>query len=519
MVQDTSSLIKSFSCTCLHKVEVINPFTQERIFVPCGKCPACLYSRSVRSELRCHLQSTISKYCYFVSLSYDVHSCPTYVLKPIRTSSGRLRVVGRDSGHRDGNPRCIGLSRHHCDDFTFGCTPEYYRRYTRQADQGIRKRFYDHRFSHTYGYLNHEDLSLFMKRFRKCLYSKSHTYEQIHSYIVGEYGIDHFRPHFHLLLFFNSDSLAENLGYAVDRSWPYGRADWSQNRKDAISYVAGYLNSFTYLPFHLREIRQFRPFSRFSNGFANSAILPQLRFVEKGDFSLLLDGFRFNSNGKHFKIFPWHTVLRSFIYKPASFRGATWSNVLQLIHSISKVSQRPFVRRDETIFSFTRRLAKYISLASLSKYCHVFDNDIELKYILHFIGITERNRQLLCFHDNLITLHLALYRLFYDTNEFLKGQNQSIFLPFDENFLISRINNSICFYHEQAIKNFKDYSESMHGYPDDIRDYFFRATKEKQRQFRDTGLGRLILQYQSNLVYDRVKHRELNEKNRFFISA
>lgn len=519
MVQDTSSLIRSFSCTCLHKVEVINPFTQERIFVPCGKCPACLYSKSVRSELRCHLQSTLSKYCYFVTLSYDVWTCPTYKLTSIRTANGRMRVLGKDTGHRDNKPACRGLSRRHCEDFTFGCTPEYYRRYTRQADQGIRKHFYDSRFSRTYGYLNHEDLSLFMKRFRKTLYSKSKCYEQIHSYIVGEYGIDHFRPHFHLLLFFNFDALAKNIGYALNRSWPYGRVDWSQNRKDAISYVAGYLNSFTYLPFHLREIRQFRPFARFSNGFANTAFLSKLQDVEKGDFSLLLNGYEFNSNGKHFKIFPWHTILRTFIYKPAALRGASWSDVLQLIHSISKVSRRPFVRRGETIFSLTRRLAKYVSVASLSKFCNVFNHDIELKYILHFIGITERNRQLLCFHDNLKRLHFSLYRLFYDTNEFLKGQNQSIFLKLNENVLISRINNSIDFYHEQAIQNLKSYCEDMHGYSDDIRDYFFRATQEKQRQFRETGFGRLILQYQTNLVYERIKHRELNEKNRFFISA
>ncbi|TCI01120.1 hypothetical protein EZV61_19180 [Corallincola luteus] len=519
MVQDTSSLVKSFSCTCLHKIEIINPFTREKIFVPCGKCPACLYSKSVRHELRCQLQSVLSKYCYFVTLSYDVHCCPTYILKSIRTASGRLRVIGRDSGHRDGNSRCSGLSRHHCDDFTFGCTPEYYRRYTRQADQGIRRRFYDRRFANTYGYLNHEDLSLFMKRFRKILYSKSQCYEQIHSYIVGEYGIDHFRPHFHLLLFFSSDKIAENIGYAVNRSWKYGRVVWSQNRKDAISYVAGYLNSFTYLPFHLREIRQFRPFSRFSNGFACSAFLPELKKAAQGDFSTLLTGLEFTSNGSRFKIFPWSSVLRTVIYKPTAVRGASVSDVLTLIYSISKVSRRPFVRRNETIFSFTRRLAEYISIASLSKTRDVFNHDIELKYILHFIGITERNRQLLHFHDNLDALHGSLYRLFYDTNEFLKGQNQSIFLKFDENFLISRIINSLNFYHEYNVQNLKNYSQSMHGYPDGIRDYFFRATKEKQRQFRETGLGRLILQHQSNLVYNRIKHRELNEKNKFFISS
>lgn len=519
MVQDTSSLIKSFSCTCFHKIEVINPFTQERILVPCGKCPACLYSRSIRSELRCHFQNTISKYCYFITLSYDVHTCPTYTLKPVRTANGRLRVFGKDSAHRDNNPVCRGLNRCHCDDFTFGCTPEYFRRYTRQADQGIRKHFYDTRFAHTYGYLNHGDLSLFMKRFRKVLYFKSRCYEQIHSYIVGEYGIDHFRPHFHLLLFFNSDRLAENLGYALNRSWPYGRVDWSQDRKDAVSYVAGYLNSFTYLPFHLREIRQFRPFARFSNGFANAAFLPQLHAVEKGDFSILLNGFQFDSNGKRFKIFPWSTVLRTFIYKPAALRGATWSNVLQLIYSISKVSRRPFVRRGETIFSLTRRLAKYVSIVSLSKYQKIFNDDIELKYILYFIGITERNRHLLCFHDNLRALHLSLYRLFYDTNEFLKGQFQSIFLKCDEELLISRINNSIRFYHEQAIQNLKNYCEDMHGYSDDIRHYFFRTTEEKQREFRQSGLGCLILQHQSNLIYERIKHRKINEKNSFFISA
>ena len=60
-------------------------------------------------------------------------------------------------------------------------------------------------------FLNYVDVQNYIKRLRKYLFKKLGSYETLHFYAVGEYGPVHFRPHFHLLLFSNSDEVAKVL--------------------------------------------------------------------------------------------------------------------------------------------------------------------------------------------------------------------------------------------------------------------------------------------------------------------
>ena len=61
-------------------------------------------------------------------------------------------------------------------------------------------------------------------------------------YAVGEYGPVHFRPHYHLLLFTNSEKVSEVLRYCHDKSWKLGRSDFQRSAGGAGSYVASYVN-------------------------------------------------------------------------------------------------------------------------------------------------------------------------------------------------------------------------------------------------------------------------------------
>ncbi|WGL30870.1 replication initiator protein [Dipodfec virus UOA04_Rod_446] len=515
---------KSLACECLHKVEVKNPFTQELLLVPCGQCPACLYSKSIQHELKAKAVRSMYKYCYFCTLTYDVYNIPSYSLSYDILEDGNYRVTGSDTHRRDIYGRsCVPdlparFDRKGIEDFTFICTPEYYARFTSQADLGKRRYRYDQRFAHTYGYLNRVDFSLFFKRFRKLLFQKAQCYEPLRIYFVGEYGPEHFRPHFHFLLFFQSDKIAESVGESLRKSWRLGRVDWSQDRQTATTYVASYLNSFTTIPYHIKEHRPIRPFSRFSNGFIYQFFERTAKEVAQGDFTHALNGTDCVDAGTRFKIFPDNSVLRTVVYKPCSYRGATVHNVSRLISAVFRISRRPAFQRCSSIFKKTRLLGQHIVrlVQKLYRSPH-FSIDHELREVLHFINFNPRNLSFLLYKDWFDRLHGALYRLFYDTNEFLRGQRNSFQnLRYNEDSLYLRIINSIRFYHEKCSTYFKSRCQSLYGYPDDLRYYFVRASQEQYNELRKSPLGMSILQYQRNLCYQRIKHREINDRNQFF---
>ena len=64
-------------------------------------------------------------------------------------------------------------------------------------------------------YVNYRDYQLFAKRFRKYLFTKIGSYEKTSSYVVSEYSPRTFRPHFHILFFFDSDEVAKNIRTSV----------------------------------------------------------------------------------------------------------------------------------------------------------------------------------------------------------------------------------------------------------------------------------------------------------------
>lgn len=61
----------------------------------------------------------------------------------------------------------------------------------------------------TFALLYYRDAQLFIKRLRK--YIDKYFHEKIRYYIIGEYGTSSLRPHWHLLLFFDSSALAREF--------------------------------------------------------------------------------------------------------------------------------------------------------------------------------------------------------------------------------------------------------------------------------------------------------------------
>lgn len=90
-----------------------------------------------------------------------------------------------------------------------------------------------------------EDLQLYMKRLRKRLGSKKVRY-----FAAGEYGGEHERPHYHVILFGIDDKCpdfyekkwnAGHQGYdCKSYSWPFGRVSVDPVTEASLGYVAGY---------------------------------------------------------------------------------------------------------------------------------------------------------------------------------------------------------------------------------------------------------------------------------------
>lgn len=87
--------------------------------------------------------------------------------------------------------------------------------------------------------------------------------------VAGEYGPRSFRPHYHLLLFFDSAVCSSHLNEMVSACWcldrrhsfslSFGRFDIQYVVSTAARYVASYVNSFSYLP-PILQTKRLRPF-------------------------------------------------------------------------------------------------------------------------------------------------------------------------------------------------------------------------------------------------------------------
>lgn len=224
------SKVPTVLCRCLNPKKVFNPYTKENMIVPCGHCQACNLQRNHHWSLLCDLEAQSHKYCMFITLTYANRFIPRAQLVDNITQPFSYDLVDADGNVLD----TISMSEEErtklLDKFhLFGCVP----------------------------YLRKSDLQKFFKRFR--FYAKKISSARVRYFACGEYGPAHFRPHFHILLFFDDQTLMEACEQIVCQSWPFGRIDVQLSRGNCTSYVASYVNSSVYVP-KVLKVRAARPF-------------------------------------------------------------------------------------------------------------------------------------------------------------------------------------------------------------------------------------------------------------------
>lgn len=306
---------------CLHPKRITTRDGRDMV-VPCGHCKACALKKSSFRAFLCSIEEQDNRFALFVTLTYNQQYLPK--VKPV--------LVKNENGA-------------YCGYLLANATP-------RLAKEGAYLGL-DKAISHKSGikymdalqkkvnlngylpYLSKLDLQRFLKRFRKNL--TKYSDEKIRYYAVGEYGPVHFRPHYHIILYFNKQTTLEVYSKVLHKSWKFGRVDASISRHSVSSYVAGYVNSTCNLPQTL-NLPALRPFSLHSIRFGQGLYQSQRSQI----YENALNGIIAHSRevcGSIVEHNPWRSLALEMFPKCREYSRKSYSELLQS-YSILRAAQR-----------------------------------------------------------------------------------------------------------------------------------------------------------------------------------
>lgn len=562
----TKELQNKLVTRCQHPRTVVNKYTHEPVVVPCGHCPSCILRRSA---IQTNLLTTYSaqfRYVYFVTLTYAPCFLPTLEVSTIEACSDDIADV----------PCFPDINDLDADDpntYLFGFRSVPRSASVKLKNSTVERTFKDPEIRFSYpmkpkdllsilGKINHNipnripyvcnrDLDLFFKRLRSY-----YPDEKLRYYAVSEYGPTSFRPHWHLLLFSNSERFSQTVCENVSKAWSYGRCDASLSRGFAASYVASYVNSFVALPdFYTQMPKVVRPKSFHSIGFTESNLFPRtVRIAEVDEVAdKCLNGVCVERNGRFHTIKPtWPYLLRLFPRFSDSIRKFP-SSVYQLLHATFTAPARvirsgcadigcdPFnVSSKQSILSFCKQYLNYVDnygkeiderniLSPLSNLpysdililseCRLYDGvDLEVTHRISrvyrfFLGISKFIRTYStdgC--SELFWSSGALGGELFGRERFLRiisAKIVSFWTRYDYNRLVD-------FYQTLEDSNDKDLVDF------ELRNYSFRYDRtvlndRKEKPYNELPLVRRLAAVALAKCRDKVKHKKINDLSGAFL--
>lgn len=382
----TKELQNKLVTRCQNPRMVVNKYTHEPVVVSCGSCPSCILRRSGIQTNLLTSYSAQFRYVYFVTLTYAPCFLPTLEVSVVETCTDDIADVSvvpdiNDLDARDPNTYLFGfrsvprsasvklknstVERTFKDPdvmFSYSMTPKELLFILNKVKHNVPNRI---------PYVYNRDLDLFLKRLRSYYLD-----EKLRYYAVSEYGPTSFRPHWHLLLFSNSERFSQTVLENVSKAWSYGRCDASLSRGFAAPYVASYVNSFVSLPdFYTQMPKVVRPKSFHSIGFTESNLFPRkVRITEIDEVAdKCLNGVRVERDGYFCTVKPsWAYLLRLFPRFSDAIRQSP-SNVYQLLSAAFTAPERvirsgcadlscdPFNESSkQSILSFCKQYLNYV---------------------------------------------------------------------------------------------------------------------------------------------------------------
>lgn len=524
---------------CLHPIKVFNKYTNDVIYAPCGHCYSCLKNKSNRDTALAMNIASNFKYCYFVWLSYEDFYLPYIELKTIDPLDDTRSNYLFSSINRNlripvpnGKDRIIEDSLF---EFTHCMTSSEYQdiivkshgRYDFLRKCVVYPRFED--CDNRIPYCNTSDCQKFLKRLR--FHSKNKYNEEIRFYGVSEYGPRTYRPHWHLLLFFNSDELASSIQQLVSESWSYGRTTCELSRGGSASYVASYVNSNVCLPTLYVQHKEIKARSLHSKGYGNNHVFPAQASICEIDkmSSILLNGESISVNGKAKQIYP------SRAYKRTVFPRFT-NLICKSPHSSAYLFSAAFFAPERLIRFGYLDITYDKSVSPVSELAHAYTDfflDREDKGFVHsddeLIVATVRldapNRK----YWHCLTydqIYSKFYRLFNTVIRSARFWNLFGYVDvYRRGPIYDLMEASDNYWNEFARRQLHDYYEFLEGCSEEQRSFLFsrsvfnnvkNSTKKVKKAYSydyelsDKFLKELIAINRKSCL-DKIKHKEFND--------
>lgn len=542
---------------CQHRSFITNRYTGARIAVDCGQCDYCIHKRAQKASMRVKTAGSAFKYSYFVTLTYDNEHIPLMNCKVLHSEYEDVVGISGDIHFGDEYHNYIPVSEYQCDDSSMlhhiffeqvqGTVPydREIKEYVPVKDnwflsmdairsficktQSVDKT--DYPASSQYGrdnlipFLNYVDVQNYIKRLRKHLFQALGSYETLHFYAVGEYGPIHFRPHFHLLLFTDSNKVSEVLRQCHDKSWKLGRSDFQRSAGGACSYVASYVNSLCSAPLLYRSCCAFRPKSRASVGFFEKGC----DFVESEDpyaqiekkIDSVVNGRYYNFNGVGVRSTPPMSYIRTLLprFSSACYDDSTAIvRILRAVHSTpARIARFGFCDyNQDSVLSLVRVYYQYLKVNPV-----LTDDD---KIILHNARCLTRFVN--CSSDVDVEFFInKLYRLFLYVYKFFRNWNLPSFgsdLGDYSNRIHFIVKTGIEYEKNKDYENLRNAFDLRSAYPD-ISDCMFALPQNGQERDVLSNVTSETVELLKQLRYrsstycrDMIKHKKLNDANNIF---
>lgn len=482
-------LVKNYPLTyCLHPTTYYNKYLQEEIVTGCGKCAACLNKRSERLKSLVDLHATAFKFCYYVTLTYNQQNIPFGWLCH---DEEKTYLYDEDGVVLSSCPRLSDEDLH--------------KLYVKvQSKEG---------HALPYGaipYLRSHDVRLFLIRLRQRVSCKKHrvvkqhdtkkyrleinkfrTDEKFTYYLIGEYGPETFRPHFHLLFFFNEYCTLQALEHHLCEAWPYGHCDKTLSDLHVVNYITNYVTGTSYLP-SLYASPSVRPFARKSIRFGFDA--QESHKVQIIDFEFYRNrGFNKTIGGKD-RFFRFTTNFASSIYP-----------------KITGLGQIPF----DCLFARYQlfdRLREELNVASTS----VID-------IISACQVAQQsNYNPKCLHNALLDLYYfdfsqtnnpdalsfnTLYCVLLSSKRFCQNVQ---FLKLNPKNYAKRI---IDFWQSEKLAAYNNSLANLETCKDDVIDLFYHPLSEPHK-VQETSLYQDFSYNSQQEALEKIKHKSINDLNK-----
>ena len=552
----TPDLLKAVD-HCQHRSFITNRYNGARIAVDCGQCDYCIHKRAQKASMRVKTAGSAFKYSYFVTLTYDNEHIPLMACKVLHSDYDDAIGISGDIHFGHEYHKYIPVSEYQCDDSSMlrhiffeqvqGTVPfdREIKEYTPVKDNwflsmdAIRSFIYktqavdktDYPASEQYGrdnlipFLNYADVQNYIKRLRKYLYKQLGSYETLHFYAVGEYGPVHFRPHYHILLFTNSEEVSKVLRCCHDKSWKFGRSDFQIARGGASSYVSSYVNSLSSAPLLYRSCRAFRPRSRASLGFFEKGCdfvegeEPYAQIEQKIDS--VVNGRVYNFGGLSIRSTPPMSYIRTLLPRFSSARNddsIAIARVLRAVHSTPKrIAKYGFIDyKQDSVLSLVRTYYQYLKANPI-----LTDDD---KIILHSARCLTR----FCNSSSDVDIESyinKLYRLFLYVYKFFRNWHLPSFGCNIDSYagrIMFILKKGIEYEKKKDYESLRDAYDLRSQYPE-ISDCMFALPAYGQEIDVLQAVSSETVQLLEQLWYrsatfcrDMIKHKKLNDANNIF---